>query len=450
MRHKFVVFLVVVGGMLVVRAAYGDNVVFRHVRIIDGNGGAPMEDASLVIEGDHIAAVRADSAATAPAGAEVRDLSGKTVLPGLISDHSHVGLIDGLSAAPQNYNRQNIVRQLKQFQRYGITTVMALGLNDRLAYPDLRAEAHADTLGGADLFAADCGIGIPDGAPPVVFGPNQLYRPQTPELARAAVREMAERHADLIKVWVDDFHHSLKVKMSPEMYGAVIDEAHKLGLRVAAHVYYLDDARTLVAAGVDILAHGVRDQAVDNDFIKQIKTAGTWYIATLGLDESFYIFAEHPEWMKSAFLTEALQPALANQFNNPTWRAVALGGPHQVEVDKASLQTNMKNLKSLYDAGVKIGFGTDSGATPLRIPGFAEHRELALSTEAGLTPLAAITLATRNAAELMRLDDRGVIAAGKRADLLVVDGDPSKNIKDVDRIDSVWQRGKRVADAMPQ
>jgi imidazolonepropionase-like amidohydrolase len=99
---------------------------------------------------------------------------------------------------------------------------------------------------------------------------------------------------------------------------------------------------------------------------------------------------------------------------------------------------------------VKIGFGTDSGAAPLRIPGFAEHRELELTVEAGPTPLQAITLATRNAAELLHLDDRGVIAAGKRADLLVVDGDPSKSIADVNRIESVWQRGKQVADAMPR
>jgi imidazolonepropionase-like amidohydrolase len=448
--HKLIPCLVVIGATVIAQTARAETVVFRHARIIDGNGAAPLDNAALVIQDDHIAAVGADNAVNVPADARVVDLAGKTVLPGLISDHSHLGLVDGITVVAQNYNRDNIVRQLKQYERYGVTTVIALGLNNRSVYPDLRKEAHAGTLGGADMFSADCGIGIPDGAPPVSFGSDQLYRPATPDLARAAVREMAERHADLVKIWVDDFHHSLKVKMTPEMYGAIIDEAHKLGLRVAAHVYYLDDARKLVAAGVDILAHGVRDQPVDVDFVKQLKAAGTWYIATLGLDESFYIFAEHPEWMNSAFLRESLQPALANQFKNPTWRAVALGGPHKVEVDKASLATNMKNLKRLYDGGVKIGFGTDSGATPLRIPGFAEHRELELTVEAGLTPLQTITLATRNAAELLHLDDRGVIAAGKRADLLVVDGDPTKDVTDVNRIESVWERGKQVADAMPQ
>jgi len=448
--HKLIQWIVALGALLLAQTAHADTIAFRHARIIDGNGGAALENATLVVQDDHIAAVGADNAVSVPADAKVVDLAGKTVLPGLISDHSHLGLIDGVTAAAQNYNRDNIVRQLKQYQRYGVTTVMALGLNNRLVYPDLRKEAHAGTLGGADMFTADCGIGIPDGAPPVTFGPDQLYRPATEEQARSAVREMAERHADLVKIWVDDFHHSLKVKMTPEMYRAIIKEAHKLGLRVAAHVYYLDDARDLVAAGVDILAHGVRDQPADDEFVKQLKAAGTWYIATLGLDESFYIFAEHPEWMKSAFLRESLQPALEKQFNNPTWRAVALGGPHKVEVDKASLQTNLKNLKRLHDGGVKIGFGTDSGATPLRIPGFAEHRELELTVESGLTPLQAITLATRDAAELLRLEDRGVLAAGKRADLLVVAGDPSRNITDMHRIESVWQRGKQVAEAMPQ
>jgi imidazolonepropionase-like amidohydrolase len=106
----------------------------------------------------------------------------------------------------------------------------------------------------------------------------------------------------------------------------------------------------------------------------------------------------------------------------------------------------MKNIKTLFDAGVNVGFGTDSGATPLRIAGFAEHRELKLLTEAGLTPLQAIQTATRNAAALLHLDDRGVITPGKLADLLVVDGDPSKDIAALDNVESVWRRGKKVAD----
>jgi imidazolonepropionase-like amidohydrolase len=109
---------------------------------------------------------------------------------------------------------------------------------------------------------------------------------------------------------------------------------------------------------------------------------------------------------------------------------------------------NMQNIKTMYAAGVKIGFGTDSGATPLRIAGFAEHRELQLLTDAGLTPLQALGTATKNAAALLALDERGVIEPGKLADLVIVDGDPSKHIADIDRIASVWRRGKQVASSI--
>ncbi|MBB3104761.1 amidohydrolase family protein [Azomonas macrocytogenes] len=431
-------------GLLSAFAAQAGTVALQHARVIDGKGGAPLENTTVLIEDNLIVAVDTDEQAKLPKDARIIDLSGKTVLPGLISDHSHLGMIDGLTAGPQNFTRSNIERQLRQFQRYGVTTVTSLGLNGPL-FQTLRAEAHAGILPGADTFGADRGIGVPEGAPPMNVGPDQLYRPTTPEEARAAVREMATRKPDLLKVWVDDFHHTLAHKMKPEIYTAVIDEAHQKGLRVAAHVYYLDDAKRLVAAGADILAHGVRDLPVDDELITLMKEKGTWYISTLDLDEAFYVYAEQPEWMKSVFFRNTLQPTLAAQFDDPAWRAKVLADPQKVKVDKASLQTNLDNLKRLYDAGVKIGFGTDSGAMPLRIPGFAEHRELQLIVQAGLTPLQALTLATQNAAALLGLDDRGTLAPGKRADLIVVDGDPVQDIRQLEKIEAVWQRGQLVS-----
>lgn len=427
--------------------AYAETVALRHVRVIDGNGGVPLENATVLIEDGLIAAVGPDAGISVPADARQLDLHGRSVLPGLISDHSHLGMTDGSGAGPQNYTRANIERQLRQFQRYGVTTVTSLGMNGPL-FQSLRAQAHAGTLPGADLFGADRGIGVPAGAPPMNVGPDQLYRPSTPEAARAAVRDMAARKPDLIKIWVDDFNHSLAHKMKPEIYRAVIDESHRLGLRVAAHVYYLDDAKRLVAAGADILAHGVRDAPVDAELIAAMKAAGTWYMSTLDLDEAFYIYAEQPAWMRSAFFRAALQPQLAAEFDDAAWRDKTLSDPGKLATWRAALKTNQANLKRLVDAGVKVGFGTDSGATPLRIPGFAEHRELQLAVQAGLTPLRAISLATRDAAALLGLDDRGVVAPGKRADLIVVAGDPSQRIADSENIEAVWQRGRQVSSAV--
>lgn len=439
-----------------VHAAHSPPVILRDVRVIDGNGGPPLEHADILITGSRITAIQSQSggqpqspaAVRAPSAATVIKLTGKTVLPGLISNHSHLGLIKGTTSSGTNVTRANILRQLKQYTAYGVTTVTALGLNLKPFY-DLQPQAHSGATRTADMFGADKGFGAPNGVPPPPAGvlDTQVYRPSTPEEARSQVRETAQRHPDLLKIWVDDVHGTVPVRMNPEVYKAIIDEAHTNGLRVAAHIYYLNDARQLVGDGVDILAHGVRDQAVDSDFVKSIKGRGAWYVPTLSLDESFYIYAEHPEWLQQPFFRRGLQPSLAAQFNDSTWRAKVLADTRTLAVQKQALATNMKNLKALYDAGVNIGFGTDSGATPLRIPGFAEHRELKLLTAAGLTPLQAIQTATKNAAALLHLDDRGVIAPGKLADLLVVDGDPSKDISALDNIQSVWRRGKKVADA---
>lgn len=433
---------------LLASAATQGATVIRGARVIDGTGAPPMNDVTLVIDGDSISMMGPGLRAKMPADTKVVDYTGKTIMPGLVSDHAHVGTVDGVkSGLPELYNRDNILRQLRQWRAYGVTTVTSLGMNNAAVFYPLRTELHAGKAQGADLFGADHGIGVPNGAPPATMmkvGPNQLDRPETPEQARAAVDAAAGRGADLIKIWLDDFNGSLPVKMKPEIWRAVIDEAHAKHLRVAAHVYYLDDARRLVEGGVDILAHGVRDRPVDAAFIDAMKRHGTWYIATLDLNEAAYIYARHPAWMDKPFFTRAVQPDLAAQFADGAWRD-RVQNDGSTKTNEEALQTNLKNLKALYDAGVKIGFGTDAGAAPLRIPGFAEHRELALMVDAGLTPVQAIQVATQRAAQLLNLDDRGVLANGKRADFIVLDGDPSQDIEATTRIRAVWQRGREVS-----
>ena len=423
----------------------GQTVALIGARLVDGTGQDPLENAALVIQGDTLSAVGPAASVKFPRDAAVIDCHGQTIIPGLISNHSHVGLVDGLSIKPENYNRENILRQLRQYEAYGVTTVTALGLNGSLFY-ELRGQQHAAKSPGADLFGAFRGIGAPLGAPPAAMIPvstDQLYRPETADEARTMVREIVAGHPDLIKIWVDDLLGT-SPKMKPEIYSAVIDEAHRAGVRVAAHVYYLQDAKAVLRAGADIIAHGVRDQPVDAEFIDEMKTRSTWYIATINLDECSYIFAEQPAWTKEPFFQNALQPALKVQLSDPAYLEKTLKSP-RVPIFKKAVATNRANVKALYDAGVKVAFGTDSGAIPPRIPGFAEHRELQLMVASGLTPLQAINCATSRAAALLGLSDRGILAPGKLADFVVLTANPLDDILNTEKIAAVWHRGKKVA-----
>ncbi len=229
-------------------------------------------------------------------------------MPGLINAHGHLALIaDGQNSATA-YTAENVLAELRQYESYGVTTMLSLGLNRDLLYP-IRQQQREGKLDGATVLTAGRGIGVPGAAPGLPVAPDQLYRPATPEEARAVVDAMAKQHADIVKIWVDSLGGT-KPSMSPEIYRAVIEEAHKQHLRVAAHIYYLADAKSLVNDGVDVLAHSVRDKPVDQELISAMKRRGVWYIPTFTVDESFYIYAQHPGFMQLDFFKAALPPAL--------------------------------------------------------------------------------------------------------------------------------------------
>ena len=434
------------GSGLVARAqqpSVVQTVLLRDVRLIDGTGAGSREHVSLLLRNGRIDKIGGTEMA-APKDAVVRELVGKTVMPGLISAHSHLGLIvDDAESSATGYTRENITAQLNQFERYGVTTIMSLGVNRDLVY-ELKREQHEGKLGGATIFTAGRGIGVPGGAPGLPAAPDQIYRPATVDQARMDVDELAEHHADIVKVWVDSGHGTMP-KMSEPMYRAVIEEAHKKHLRVAAHVYALEDAKRLVADGVDVLAHSVRDQLVDDAFVRAMKQRGVWYVPTFTVDESFVVYAERPAFMQTVFFEEAAGPKLMAKFNASEYGDKVNQDP-QTEQHRKDFAIGQQNLKRVFEGGVHVGFGTDSGALPGRIPGFAEHRELELMVQAGLTPMQAITAATGDNAKLLHVADRGTIAVGKRADLLVLDADPLSDIRNTQRIVAVYHDGLSVAD----
>jgi imidazolonepropionase-like amidohydrolase len=375
-------------------------------------------------------------------GDQVLHWEGKTVIPGLVNAHGHVGITDGTSTGAQNYNTANIERQLKTYERYGVTTTMSLGLNRDLIY-ELRDKQRAGQLGGATILTAGRGIGVPGGVPGLPVGADQLYRPRTPDEGRQAVREMAAHRPDVIKIWVDDnLGKSPKPDFNVET--AVIDEAHRQHLKVAAHVFYLADAKKLVAQGVDILAHSIRDKPVDADLIQQMKAHGTSYIPTLQLEEAFFIYADRPDWIKSAFFLNALQPETREFLVSPALASKIHNDPATVQ-HREFLQIAERNVKTLKDAGIPIGFGTDSGAMSTRVAGFAEHRELQLMVEAGLSPADALRSATAINAQILGIPNSiGTIEPGKNADLIVLNADPLQSIANTEQIAAVFHNGQEI------
>jgi imidazolonepropionase-like amidohydrolase len=423
------------------RAAAQNITVLSDVRLIDGTGKPPVEHATIFIQNSTIRDIFSGvSAVKTPKNARVLHLSGKTVMPGIINGHGHVGLVQGTTVSPDNYTEANIARQLLQYQRYGVTTTISLGMNQDLLYRII-SEQRSGEMNGATVLTADRGIGVPGGVPPVKVGPEQVYRPQTPDEAREAVREMAEREPALIKLWVDTNLGQLPAP-NPAIYRAAIEEAHRLHVRVAAHVFYLADAKNLLADGVDILAHSVRDQPLDDAALAQMKKQGVYYIPTLQLEESFFIYATHPPWMDSPFFRQGVDAELAKLLNSAAYKGKTESDKN-TPIHQEALRTAMLNAKKALDAGVNVAFGTDSGANPFRIQGFAEHRELQLLVDAGFTPLEAIHSATEVNAQMLAIANHtGTLAKSKDADILVLDGNPTSDIRNTQKLDMVFHLGR--------
>lgn len=425
--------------MLPMSASAQETIVVEAGRLFDGR--AVIDDARLVIADGRIVAVGPRDRVAAPKGARIVDHRARFVLPGLIAGHSHVGTVSGTEHGGRYYSRETVARDLAQFQRYGVVAVNALGMN-RPLFHQLRREYRGPAHGGADLYGAGPGIGVVGGAPPearMFTLPDQVARPRNTVEARAAVRTMADAGVDVIKIWLDGLGSGAP-KMPPEIYTAVIAEAHARNLPVAAHIRDLADARAVLTAGADIIGHGVRDQPVDDAFIAALRERNAWYMATINIDEANYLYAEHPEWLDDPFFRQALNPALEARFRDAAWRKETLAG---ADAARKSVAMNIANLRALHAAGVQIGLGTDSGGTALRIPGFAEHRELELSVQAGLSPAEALTAATWGNAQMLRMKDRGVLRKGAVADFLVLEEDPTKDIRATRSLREVWRGGRK-------
>jgi len=413
--------------------------VIKGVTLIDGAGKEPKQNVSLVIKDDIIHAVLSSNA-TIPKDATVLDYTGKFVMPAMINGHCHLGLLKGDNSSPGNYSYENILRQLEKYEQFGISRVLCLGTDQQIIFP-MRDSSQKGLLPGATIYTAGYGF-TANNAPPTNLS-HSIIQPQTVEEAIKDVDQLAILKPDFVKIWVDDFGGTVQ-KMKPEIYEAVIKEAHRKGLHVAAHLYYLEDAKRLVNAGVDVIAHSIRDKDVDDELINAMKQKNVYYIPTLSLDDYNFVYADQPDWINDSLFKASLEPGVWERLTSDKFKQ-QLQNDTTLAKKKAAFETAMRNLKKLSDAGIVIVLGTDSGAQPVRTQGFSEHLELQLMVEAGLTPMQVIVAATNNGAKMLHINNKaGTLQKGMKADFIVLNGNPLEDIKQTRNIATVWKDGKAV------
>lgn len=414
-------------------------VLYEGARLIAGDGTPPMENAAFLVEGGTITRVGKKGEVTRPGAARV-DLSGKTVMPALINAHGHPGFQKGLTYARENYTRETYIDDLNRAAYYGVGAVVAQGIDPGDLPFQIRAEQQAGTLGGARLFTAGRGIGAPNAGPGAEAYRGIAYEVTTPEQGRASVREMVAKKADVIKIWVDD-RNGRAPRMPPAVFRAIIDEAHKHGVRVNAHVFYLTDARDLVEAGVDGFAHLVRDRDMDDALVAAIVGRSVYVMPNLGGAERT-THAQAPPWLE-AWLSGPLRLRDTVSADVIQRMKDARREPADAEASRARYAILQRSLAKLNAAGARIVLGSDTGL-PDHFFGFAEQRELQLMVEAGMTPAQVIVAATSRPAEYLRLKNLGTLAPGKSADFLVLDANPLDDIANTRRIAKVLLRGREL------
>ena len=391
----------VLAGMSVPASSQAPVTAFEGARIIVGDGSPAIEKGIIVVNGTTIQAVGAN--VQVPAGAQRVNLAGKTVMPMILDTHIH---------APAT--REQMIRDLRRRVYWGVGAGMSMGTDTTDVVFKVRDETR-NMPGTARLLTAGRGVtGIEKGRE------QSAYWVGTVAEARQAVQENAKRRPDIIKIWVDDRDNTVP-KLTPELYGAIIDEAHKQNVRVTAHIFDLEDGKGLLKASVDAFAHSVRDRDVDQEFLSMMKQrpnitvnpnlpspGRTWDIA----------------WLQNRIPADEYA----------TVQKANVDDPKQAEL----YGIQARNLKRLSDQGTRIVLGTD-GNTP-----WAPHQEMEAMAMAGMTAMQVIVAATSRAAEFLRFTDTGTLQAGKNADMIVLDANPLDNITNTRRINAVYYRGQVV------
>src|SRR6267143_4267980 len=421
----------VVAGSIAVYSQSRDpaaTVVYEGGRLIIGDGSAPIEGGSFVVQNGRITAVGRKDAVTVPAGAARVDLTGKTVMPGMIDVHVHIGYEGYTSWGAENYAPQNVLDHLQREAFYGVVATQSVGSSPTDPSIQFRQDQQAGKFPPASRFFFMPGMAPPNGGPDAVLltgttALHAVYEVSTAQEARAAVQTMAGRKLRSVKIWVDD-RRGTYPKMTPEVYNAVIDEAHKHRMLVNAHATTLPDQKAVVRAGADVLVHMVQGEKLDDEYLALLKEKKPYWATVIGLGDRPGVCENDP------FFEEAL-PAKVVSTIRATVEARPLSpscGPPSPNAPRRE-EILAYNFPRMISSGARLVLGTDTGIHSGHTFGTGDHHELARWVQLGLSPADAIVAATSRPAGLLGITDMGALAVGKSADFVVLNANPLENIR---------------------
>lgn len=415
-------------------------VAFEGARIIDGNGGAPIENGVLVVQDQRVVALGPRGAMTLAPGTIRVDLTGKTVMPAMINVHAHMGYEGYTSWGAHNHTADNLLDHLQREAYYGVVAATSVGSSPT----DMSLQFQRDQRAGKYLPAARY-LFMPGMAPPH-GGPDHILREATDELhvvnevttpdeARAAIRRMSDQQIGHLKIWVDD-RRGTYPKLTPEVYTAIVAEAHARKITVHAHAIQLADQKAVVAAGTDVLVHMVQGEPIDEEFQALLRQKQPYWATVIGLGDPVEVCRRDP------FFEDALPPSVVAKIRATVERQplVPSCGPPSPNAARRE-EILATNFPKMIATGVKLVLATDTGIHPGHTFGSGEHVELARWVQLGLTPSQAIVAATKTPAELMAVTDLGTLAPGKRASFIVLEANPLEDIRNTRRISDVYLDG---------
>ena len=427
--------------MFAAQPAPAQTVLLEGARLIPGDGSPAIDNSALLIERGTITRIGRKGDIALPAGGTRVDLDGKTVMPAIISTHVHPGFQKGSTYLAENFKRETVMDDLNRELYFGVSTVMSLGIETGDVMFQIRADQAEGRAGGARLLLAGRGIGAPNAGPGSRVYSDFTYEVTTIDQIRRAVQEQAARKVDIIKIWVDD-RGGRAPRLPISLAHAAIEEAHKHGLKIAAHIFYHDDAVALAEAGVDVFAHLVRDREMSDALIALMLKNKVYVMPNLGVPERG-AHASPPAWVDEPYLAGLLSDTVPTEVTVRIRNSFFGRDPAEVARRQQGYAILQRSVAKLAAAGASVILGCDAGIED-HILGYAEQKELELMVAASMTPSQVIVAATSRAAEFVGLPDRGTLAPGKRADLLVLDANPLDDIRNTRRIAKLYVAGTEV------